>query len=349
MGAAESETRFSWDPLITALERIVTSARQNIVKPHQYRFVSALQARPAQVAYHRWSAGGQAEPEPIVPPAAIRAMIYDISRTAGELSAFCKVVSVVTVEFAEAAAEAFRRGNMVLGSAALRCLIERVAHAAATVSALKDITSIPLPAKAPLNPIFEVAGIIRKALYGTQREWADLTRVDFRSASPEDVIYRKKKETADVSAANVLNDIDKLTKQVPGARFVYEILCEFLHPNVGDLFGSSVKGADYWDDHGTRHLTRTIGLGPKTLSGFPDMQLIMQRVIEISIEMIELGIQTMEQLEGIAAYVAGVTRKNQHQILMKYKRFFRNSDLCPCLSGLSVKECGRRSRLVGRR
>ena len=284
-----------------------------------------------------------------MPPAAIRAMIYDISRTAGELTAFFKVASVVIVEFAEAAADAFRSGNMVLGCAALRCLIERIAHASATANALKDVTSIPLPAKAPLNPIFEVAGVIRKALYGTQREWADLTKVDFRSASPKGVIYRKKEDTADVSAVNVLNDIDKLAKQVPGARLVYEILCEFLHPNVGDLFGSSLEGADYWDDHGTRHLTRTIGLGPKTLSGFPDMQLVMQQLVEISIETIELGDQSLQKLKDVAAYVEGVTRQNQHHILTKYKKFFRNSDLCPCLSGLSVRACSRRSRIAGRR
>jgi hypothetical protein len=347
MTAAESDSQFSWDPLITALERIATSARSNISKPHQYHFVSALQARPAQVAYHRWSASGQIGPEPIVPRAAIRAMIYDISRTAGELSAFCKVVSLVTVEFAEAAANAFRRGNIVLGCAALRCLIERIAHAAAIANALNGVTHIPLPSKAPLNPILEVAGIIRKALYGTQREWADLTKVDFRSSSPKDVVYRKKEDTADVSAVNVLNDVDKLTKQVAGARFIYEILCEFLHPNVGDLFGSSLRGSDGWDNHGTRHLTRTIGFGPKIFSGFPDMQLIMKEVAEISIEIVEVGLRILPGLESTATYVVRVTRKNQHQILGKYRRFFRNSDLCPCLSGFSVKDCGR-AKLIRR-
>jgi hypothetical protein len=143
----------------------------------------------------------------------------------------------------------------------------------------------------------------------------------------------------------VLTDVDKLTKQVPGARFVYEILCEFLHPNVGDLFGSSLTGSDY----GTRHLTRTIGIGPKRLAGFPDLQLIMKRVGEISIEIIEILSPSLEQLEKTAIYVQNVMRKNQHQVLTKYKGFFGNSDLCPCLSGLSVRDCGRRAKLMGRR
>ena len=146
-----------------------------------------------------------------------------------------------------------------------------------------------------------------------------------------------------------MSDVDKLTKQVAGARFVYETLCEFLHPNVGDLFGSSLKGSDRWDDHGTRHLTRTIGIGPKTLSGFPDLQLIMGQVAEISIEIIERLHRAIEDLETTATYVQNVTRKNQHDVLSKYRKFFANSDLCPCLSGLSVKDCGRKAKFMSRR
>ena len=178
MASAErSEGGFSWDALVTALEKLTTFVRPKISKPHQYRFVSAAQARPAQIAYHRWVASGQTEPEPVVPRAAIRAMIYDIARTAGELSTLCKVVNVVTLEFAEAAADAFRKGNLVVACAALRCLIERAAHAAVAANALRDLPAIPLPPKTPLDPILERSGIIRKALYGTQREWVELTKL----------------------------------------------------------------------------------------------------------------------------------------------------------------------------
>jgi hypothetical protein len=339
----QPEIGFSWDALIAALDKLVASIRPKIGQPHQYRFVSAAQAQPAQQAYRRWSLNGGTGPEPIVPPGAIRAVIYDIARAAGELAAFWRVASVVAVEFAETTADGFRRGNLVISCAALRCLIERIAHATATANALKSLSGAPIPAKAPLNRIFEMEGVIRKALYGTRREWADLVNVDFRRTSPNEVNYKKKVDIADFSSSNIMTDIDKLTKEVPGTRFIYEILCEFLHPNAGDLLGSSVKVEAYWDTYGTRHLTRTIGMGPKSFCGSPDLQIIMQRMSEISIEIIELLPHSLRELEIAASYLANITRKNQHQILLKYKRFFANGDLCPCLSGLSVRDCRRRA------
>jgi hypothetical protein len=339
----QTEIGFSWDALIVALDSLVASIRPKIGRPLQFRFVSAAQAQPAQQAYYRWSLNGCTGPEPMVPPGSIRAMIYDVARVAGELAAFCRVARVVAVEFAETAADGFRRGNLVVGCAALRCLIERIAHATATANALKTLPSAPTPAKAPLNPVLEMGGVIRKALYGTRREWTDLVNVDFRRTSPNKVTYRKKVDIADMSSANIMTTIDKLTKEVPSTRFIYEVLCEFLHPNVGDLFGSSLKGEDYWDAYGTRHLTRTIGVGPKSFCGFPDLQLIMQRVSEISIEIIEFFPHSMRELETVTSYVANITRKNQHHVLLKYRRFFANEDLCPCLSGLSVRDCRRRA------
>jgi hypothetical protein len=83
----------------------------------------------------RWASALGAEP--IASPAIFRAMIYDQAKPASQLAAFCRVVSVTALEFAEAAVEGFRSGRVVVPYAAMRCFIERTAHAAAITDAVK--------------------------------------------------------------------------------------------------------------------------------------------------------------------------------------------------------------------
>ena len=93
-----------------------------------------------------------------------------------------------------------------------------------------------LTADGPLTPVLDLREVIHKSLYATQREWTKLIKSDFRKTSVKDVQYVKKEHMADARPDNILKAIDKLEKIVPGTRLSYEILCEYLHPNVGDLW-----------------------------------------------------------------------------------------------------------------
>jgi hypothetical protein len=116
----------------------------------------------------------------------------------------------------------------------LRGFIERTAHAVATATQLKGIKDAPIDG--PLTPVLDLSETINKALYGTLREWPKLVNSDFRKTAVKDVKYVKKPNTANALPENILNAIDKLEKTVAGTRLVYEILCEYLHPHVGDLW-----------------------------------------------------------------------------------------------------------------
>jgi len=102
--------------------------------------------------------------------------------------------------------------------AALRCFIERVAHVAATADAVKGLITAPVLRDTPLKPLLELNEVIMRALYGTQRSWTELTKVDFRQASPKEVAYPVKEEFTNMKATNVLTAVDKLNKLVTGAR-----------------------------------------------------------------------------------------------------------------------------------
>jgi hypothetical protein len=165
----------------------------------------------------------------------------------------------------EGAVDGLKSGHIILTFTALRGLIERTAHAVATAAQLKSIKETPVDG--PLTPVLELSETIHKALYATRREWIEVVKSDFRKTSVKDVQYVKKPNVASALPDNILNAIDKLDTTAAGTRLVYEILCEYLHPNVGDLWGATLEADSSVDAHGTRHLARRIGLGPKTYKG----------------------------------------------------------------------------------
>ena len=126
---------------------------------------------------------------------------------------------------------------------------------------------------------------------------------------------------------------------------VYEVLCEFLHPNVGDLYGASLENSDLTDRYGVRHLTRHIGLGPKRLEHVPDVHRILTQMLNISADIVEILPVVLDDIETSSKYASRLTKKFAHKMVKIYRAHFDNRDLCPCLSGLQVKDCARRSRV----
>ena len=69
------------------------------------------------------------------------------------------------------------------------------------------------------------------------------------------------RKPADRNLARFRRAVDK---RVLGVRIAYDVLCEFLHPNVGDLYATTVRASSQTDIHGTRHLIREIDSGQRT-------------------------------------------------------------------------------------
>jgi hypothetical protein len=153
------------------------------------------------------------------------------------------------------------------------------------------------------------------------------------------VQYLKKKNIANALPENVLNAIDKLDKIVPGTRLSYEILCEFLHPNVGDLWGATLEADESFHAHGTRHLVRKIGLGPKTFKGAPDYQSLNSKLLAICAEIIPQMRIAVDELDCIAEKATRLTRRFSHAVVKRHRGHFLSSDPCPCLSGKNVAAC----------
>jgi hypothetical protein len=324
---------------VKSLRKLATALQAPLSHSFKYRLVSQAQAASVEREYFDWVRSGKVGAAPTVDPASERSAIYNQAAAAKQLDAFLHVSRVVAFELCEASIQGFEGEEVTVPFMMLRSLVERIAHVAALAEALKPLAqTLPSPAK-PNEPLLDVGDKIGKALYGTKVDWLKLGTVDLRAASKEDIAYFKERLTMDVTARSVLSTIDKLDKRVPGVRIAYDVLCEFLHPNVGDLYATTVRASSQMDIHGTRHLIREIGLGPKDLSTTPDLAQILSQVLSICSDSFDVLPLAFDDLHMASRAANKMARKFAHRVRRRHRPYFQKDDLCPCLSGFRVGDC----------
>lgn len=335
--ATSPQSRVAAEKLVATLEETHSKLMMFAEPQHVFRLVSSAQTVPYTTAYALWIKNGEVGEQPAATIGEMRAAVYDQALSASELRAFPRVAAVAGVELIEVVLAGLRAGRIISTYTALRGLIERTAHTITLVRKTERIKDAPLDGS--LIPVLELSEIIHKSLYATQREWTKLVKADFRNTSAKDVKYEQKPNIANALPDNILNAIDIVEKSVPGARLAYEILCEFLHPNVGDLWGATLIAESSTDGFGTRHLTRTIGLGSKGFEGMPDAEFIRDNLFEVCSDVVQQLSPALDDICLIAAHATRLTRRFAHGVVKNHRGWFRGSDLCPCLSGDAVAAC----------
>lgn len=313
--------------------------QHRLSKPLKYRMVSQAQAAPAERAYFLSNKAGAILPQPAFDAATTRSMIYNQSAAARQLEAFLQVSGVIILELCQATIRHSEAHEIAASYMMIRSMVERIAHVAALEDALRDFARATASPDKPSEPLILAADKIGKSLYGTRLDWLKLSKADLRVTTKEDLTYVRKQLTMDVSARNVLSSMDKLDKRVRGIRVSYDVLCEFLHPNVGDLYSATLKATSYSDAFGTRHVVREIGLGPKDSSTALDLVAVMSQVLSISCEAIQLLPAMMAELDVLSKKANDMAKGFAHVVRKSYKTLFRKDDLCPCLSGMTVRKC----------
>src|SRR5687768_4825812 len=82
--------------------------------------------------------------------------------------------------------------------------------------------------------LWDINDQLVKAAYAASVNWEKIIL-----GNPDDLLDRKKikyqptSNRVDRSVKSVMNSIDELSERIRGTRPVYEMLCEFAHPNVG--------------------------------------------------------------------------------------------------------------------
>ncbi len=321
--------------LLASLDAVVADLSDKSDAPHDYQIPSQAAARRTELAIAEWIGAGQSGLPPGLTKADYRAAIYDMARSSAQLRAYQQVAAIALFEHAAAASSLIATGKIMLGFGCLRGFIERTAILAENVRRLTPLAS----SDTEFGAILAAGEVIARTLYSTRLNWHALSGNDLRAIKPADLDYQKQEDSADMGAKNILNGIDRLEKLVPGTRATYSVLCEFLHPNVGDLISSTQTSRAFADSSGTRFISRQIGRGPSYLAGQFEIGTVISTANDISSDIAAKVPELLKELQVISDNVARATKKSQHKALRINRNIFSRSDLCPCLSGKTIAGC----------
>jgi hypothetical protein len=167
------------------------------------------------------------------------AAVYDSASHVRQLEATLYVTAHVLVDFIDSVRHAHQQQRLGIVLSDLRSILERLAHIRHLSKAIEKTQGTTPETKAshPFLDTIELQKHTRNALYGTRTDWnaiveQELKDIDLKKMGSKSV---RQEVLGDYEAEQILSKIDALNKVIPGSRACYELLCEFAHPNVGDL------------------------------------------------------------------------------------------------------------------
>jgi hypothetical protein len=199
---------------------------------HRFSRTSASQA---DAAYDKFKRKEQLSDTEFV------ATMFANSQHVRQFQASVFVTSIVIRKLIDAVENADRRNDLTSLLGQFRSLMERFAHLHYLYKKVaKRMATQDKTASHPFLSTLDIDLDVKKALYGTTVKWNDvaqkrLEQIDVKS----DLGRNLRDELGNYFAKQILDKIDELDETHPGTRAAYEILCDFLHPNVGDLFSEA--------------------------------------------------------------------------------------------------------------
>lgn len=324
---------------LPSLERLNLELRQRNEEDYLLILPSAGIARQATSLINSQSSGGSKSFGQGMHIGQIKAAIYDLARPLKQLQAYQATSRVTLFEHTQATLTHFETQRLSPAISSLRGILERAGF---LVENIRRLSNAIRQDGDQWNSILEASEIIQGFTQSTRMDWVSLANNDLRQVKSNEIQYRKKEGVADVSAKSVLNGIDRLNKLIPGVRVTYDLYCEFLHPNFGDLIGSTTSAKS--TTHGeVRFISRNIGPGPNDIRGQVDIGMIVSSSLGIVADVFDLLVIKLDELDALVQKVKHITQDAQHRHLTRHKKLFTRGDLCPCLSGKTIRHCAPRA------
>ncbi|CAN5440656.1 hypothetical protein BH10CYA1_BH10CYA1_62200 [soil metagenome] len=268
--------------------------------------------------------------------------MIQLGTAGGALRKFDYLVSAKTitiVHLLKASYDSFSIGNLQVAFMCLRNVME---HVAVFNSLIDDVAKYIVPAT------FEDAGEILKEidnhvarkLYGRRVNWTALM------TEPVDELFNKGKKALaydasvarfDLTAEQILNQVDQLGKKVSGSRAVYDVLSEFVHPNVGALFSIMSSSQFVHDKSGVIWIETKIGIEPPTF--------MSREIGALLIEILRRIAECLKHFEKLleASQAQRVIIMQTSQVILRKLLLIRGLldpySICPCGSKVKTKFC----------
>jgi hypothetical protein len=305
-------------------------------RSHRFSQTSATQARDASKRFANKSATTDDH----------RVLIYSIPIHVRKFQTSVFVTSIVIRRLIDSIMDAHKRNDLTTLLGQLRSLIERIAHLhylTQAVAKTLEETEGNEDRHAFLLSSHKIERDVSKALYGTAVNWEsiadkDLARIDLK----QEVGKGAKERLGPLFATQILDKIDSLNKRCVGTRATYEILCEFLHPNIGDLLASATDYLSSTDRFKVQHMVMEIDMDKKPF-GLELLSKVYEHIVQLTQTCSDDFSTCANMDKALVASLTAFTR----EVIKKNRRAFRKGDVCPCSSGKQLFRCCGRGIVVG--
>lgn len=254
------------------------------------------------------------------------------------LGTFLAADRISMVKFLRAYLSGLREGDLLIPFIYGRCIIE---HTGQLHRLLNDIQKFEVPlsfedANKMLGKVYKTIG---SKVYSTRIDWHKLLNSNVTNAiANQDVKYRPSENRLDLEAKGLMNSIDHLDKELSGVRCVYEILCEFAHPNVGNI-GACTESVDpFVDSDGVPWVHKRLGL-LAPLGFVKALPEAIAKIIETETAVLRHYNGLLEKGEELRAKVLKLTQVVVRSLVHKAKNNLNIYNNCPCGSGKKLKFC----------
>lgn len=227
----------------------------------------------------------------------------------------------------------------ILGSfLALRGVIEHIAHYQLLLKRLNEYR-VPEAFDDANVLLGEILNLLMKSTYATRVDWNALFTGDpDENIEKNKLKYEPLTNRADRTAEGVMKAVDALGKKVKGTRGVYDVLCEFTHPNVGNLLAVTEKVEPYKDQRGAvwvkKHLTAAVPNAFLTEWKKPTVYILLhaQRCLEHFEKLLIEG-------DAARAKVLSLVQVVVRKMVTARSDLFDTYAPCPCGAGTKVRFC----------
>jgi hypothetical protein len=331
------------------LDRLWTladSIRERASLGHTYRsivhdqYMAAIDKMAASGQLQSMDSGSSLSGPIGVAPNLAQAMLYASTNSSNQLRQFVVKNQLAVSTCCQVFFDALESRKVAPAFSDLRAIIEHVAHATLALRKCEAVECPQNPAFMEANAFLnEVREILVKSNYATRVDWKQLFLDQTPLRKRETLKYGPGSSRIDVRAKSIANALQKIDKRIEGLSNVYDLLCEFTHPNAGTHFAFLEEGRiDEFNRNGL--LWKEVTIGPDVPKLFlKDFGRFAEETVECVAECLEAFTEFESQAESLCLRLTEASQIMARRVLATKPGLFEVYHLCPCMSGNKVKFC----------
>jgi hypothetical protein len=273
-------------------------------------------------------------------PEVARAHIYNQARVGTMVRTQVQAALRAISQLLRGADLALEEVNFHTALVCYRGCIEQVGHLAVVAKQLGALSE-PANFDESCRVLNEAYDLMAKRLYSTRVSWMALAQGhDFDELIRKDrVAYEEHPDRVNIGAASCLKGVDLLDKTTKGTRAIYNILCEFTHPNVGNLIISTVQASPREDSQGVYWIDKALSNSavPIVIEQMPQLMEWIFKVVNLVL--VDLQGRILPDLESSEARILTTAQVFTKEMVKRNRNLMDPYAPCPCGSGKKLRFC----------